>query len=72
MLAAGSLFCASAAGVRLLVTHGDAVSAGQPLAMLYAPRRRERLAVAARLVQDAIAISPVASAAKPLVLEVVE
>ncbi len=61
-----------AAGVRLLVTHGGAVSAGQPLAMLYAPRRRERLAVAARLVQDAIAISPGASAATPLVLEGVE
>ena len=61
-----------AAGVRLLVTHGDAVSAGQPLAQLYAPMRQERLAVAARLVEEAIVVSSAAPDAKPLVLEVVE
>jgi len=61
-----------AAGVRLLVTHGDAVASGQPLAMLYAPMRRDRLEDVARLVRDAIAISPAAPAARPLVLEVVE
>ena len=61
-----------AAGVRLLVTRGDKVSVGQPLAELYAPTRTERLATAARLVQEAVAISSDAPAAKPLVLEVVE
>ena len=61
-----------AAGVRLLVTHGDKVSAGQPLAQLYAPLRPERLAAAVQLVHDAIAISSEVPAAKPLVLEVVE
>ena len=58
-----------AAGVRLLVTHGDKISAGQPLAQLYAPLRPERLSAAARLVQEAVTISPVAPAAKPLILE---
>ena len=61
-----------AAGVRLLVTHGDKVSAGQPLAQLYAPLRPERLAASVQLVHDAIAISSEVPAAKPLVLEVVE
>ena len=61
-----------AAGVRLLVTHGDKVSAGQPLAELYAPARPERLAVAARLAEEAISVSGDAPAARPLVLEVVE
>ena len=61
-----------AAGVRLLVAHGDKVSAGQPLAELYAPARPERLAVAARLAEEAISISGDAPAARPLVLEVVE
>lgn len=61
-----------AAGVRLLVTHGDAVSAGQPMAMLYAPMRRERLDVANRLVRDAISVSSAAPVARPLVMEVVE
>ena len=58
-----------AAGVRLLVTHGDKISAGQPLAQLYAPLRPERLSAAARLVQEAVVISPVAPAAKQLILE---
>ena len=61
-----------AAGVRLLVTHGDKVSAGQPLAQLYAPTRPERLPAAAQLVQEAIAVSSSAPAPKPLILEVVE
>ena len=61
-----------AAGVRLLVRHGDKVSAGQPVAELYAPMRRERLAAAARLVEEAVSFSDVASEPKPLVLEVVE
>ena len=61
-----------AAGVRLLVTRGDKVSAGQPLAELYAPARPERLTVAAQLVEQAIACADDAPAAKPLVLEVVE
>ncbi len=60
------------AGVRLLVAHGDKVSAGQPIAQLYAPMRPERLPVAARLVEEAVAISSAAPAAKPLILEVVE
>ena len=61
-----------AAGVRLLVRHGDKVSAGQPIAELYAPMRRERLTAAARLVEEAVSFSDVASDPKPLVLEVVE
>ena len=61
-----------AAGVRLLVTHGDRVQAGQPLAQLHAPVRPERMPVAAKLVQEAIAVSSTAPAPKPLVLEVVE
>ena len=61
-----------AAGVRLLVTRGDKVSAGQPVAKLYAPMRPERLEVASRLVQDAVVISEDAPAPKALVLEVVE
>ena len=61
-----------AAGVRLLVTRGDKVSVGQPLAELYAPARPERLTVAAQLVEQAIACVDDAPAAKPLVLEVVE
>ena len=61
-----------AAGVRLLVRHGDKVSAGQPIAELYAPMRRERLTAAARLVEEAVSFSDVASEPKPLVLEVVE
>ena len=61
-----------AAGVRLLVTRGDAVSAGQAVAELYAPTRPERLAAALRLVQEAIAVSADAPAPRPLVLEVVE
>ncbi len=63
---------APAAGVRLLVTRGDKVSAGQPVAELYAPTRPERLAAASRLVQEAVAVSSDAPVAKPLVLEVVE
>ena len=61
-----------AAGVRLLVTRGDKVSVGQPMAELYAPTRPERLAAASRLVQEAVAVSSDAPAARPLVLEVVE
>ena len=61
-----------AAGVRLLVTHGDKVSAGQPLAQLHAPTRPERLPAAAQLVHEAIAVSSSAPAPKPLILEVVE
>ena len=61
-----------AAGVRLLVTHGDKVSAGQPIARLYAPQRPERLDVAKRLVEEAVVLSRDEPAAKPLVLEVVE
>ena len=61
-----------AAGVVLAVTHGDRVEAGQPLAKLYAPTRPERLADAARLVQESIAVTPQAPAAKQLILEVVE
>ena len=61
-----------AAGVVLAVTHGDRVEAGQPLARLYAPTRPGRLDDAARLVQESIAISPEAPAAKQLILEVVE
>ena len=61
-----------AAGVRLLVTHGDRVSAGQPVARLYAPTRPERLDVAKRLVEEAVVVSRDAPEAKPLVLEVVE
>ena len=60
------------AGVRLLVTHGDKVSVGQPLAQLYAPTRPERLPAAVRLVQEAIVVSSSAPAPKPLILEVVE
>lgn len=60
------------AGVRLLVTHGDKVQAGQPLAQLYAPTRPERLPAAARLVQEAVEVSSAAPAPKPLILEVVE
>ena len=59
------------AGVRLLVKRGDKVRAGQPVAQLHAPMRPEHLAGAARLVQEAIAVSAEAPAAKPLVLEVV-
>ena len=61
-----------AAGVRLQVTHGDKVSAGQPLAQLHAPTRPERLPAAVRLVQEAIAVSPSAPPPKPLIVEVVE
>ena len=61
-----------AAGVRLLVAHGDKVSVGQPLAELYAPTRPERLPAAARLVEEAVVIADGAPAPKPLVLEVVE
>lgn len=61
-----------AAGVTLAVTHGDRVEAGQPLAKLYAPTRPERLADAARLVHESIAVTPEAPAAKQLILEVVE
>ena len=61
-----------AAGVRLLVTHGDKVQAGQPLAQLYAPMRPERMPVAVKLVREAIEVSSVAPAPKPLILEVVE
>ena len=60
------------AGVRLLVTRGDKVSAGQSVAKLHAPMRPERLEVASRLVQDAVVISEDAPAPKALVLEVVE
>ena len=60
-----------AAGVRLLVTHGDKVSAGQPLAELFAPMRPERLAIATRLVEEAVTLLDDAPAAKPLILEVV-
>ena len=59
------------AGVRLLVKRGDKVRAGQPVAQLHAPMRPEYLAGAARLVQEAIAVSAEAPAAKLLVLEVV-
>ena len=61
-----------AAGVRLLVTHGDRVEAGQSLAQLYAPMRPERMPVAVKLVQEAVEVSSVAPAPKPLILEVVE
>ena len=61
-----------AAGVRLLVTHGDRVQAGQPFAQLYAPMRPERMPVAVKLVQEAVEVSSVAPAPKPLILEVVE
>ena len=61
-----------AAGVRLLVTRGDKVSVGQPLAELYAPARRPSDVLAAQLVEQAIACADDAPAAKPLVLEVVE
>ena len=60
------------AGVRLLVTHGDKVQAGQPIAQLYAPMRPERLPAAERLVEEAVEVSSVAPAPKPLILEVVE
>ena len=60
------------AGVRLLVTHGDKVQAGQPLAQLYAPMRPDKLSVAAQLVQEAVEVSSAAPAPKPLILEVVE
>ena len=60
------------AGVRLLVTHGDRVEAGQPLAQLYAPVRPERMPVAVKLVQEAVEVSSIAPAPKPLILEVVE
>ena len=61
-----------AAGVRLLVTHGDRVEAGQPLAQLYAPIRPERMPVAVKLVQEAVEVSSIAPAPNPLILEVVE
>ena len=61
-----------AAGVRLLVTHGDKVQAGQPLAQLYAPVRQEKVPVAVQLVQEAVEVSSVAPAPKSLILEVVE
>ena len=60
------------AGVRLLVTRGDKVSAGQPVAKLYAPMRPERLEIASRLVQDAVVVSEGAPSPKALMLEVVE
>ena len=61
-----------AAGVRLLVKRGDGVSAGQPLAQLYAPTRPERLPAAVRLVQEAIAVSSAAPTDRPLIVEIVE
>ena len=61
-----------AAGVRLLVTHGDKVQAGQPLAQLYAPVRQEKVPVAVQLVQEAVEVSSIVPAPKPLILEVVE
>ena len=61
-----------AAGVRLLVKRGDGVSAGQPLAQLYAPTRPERLPAAVRLVQEAIAVSSAAPTVRPLIVEIVE
>ena len=61
-----------AAGVTLAVAHGDHVEVGQPLAWLYAPTRPERLADAARLVQESVAVTSEQPAAKQLILEVVE
>ena len=61
-----------AAGVRLLVTHGDKVQAGQPLAQLYAPVRQEKMPIAVQFVQKAVKVSSIAPAPKPLILEVVE
>ena len=61
-----------AAGVTLAVAHGDRVEVGQPLAWLYAPTRPERLADAARLVQESVAVTSERPAAKQLILEVVE
>lgn len=46
------------AGVRLCVTHGDRVVAGQTLAILYAKDRPTKLPVAANLVESAIQVSP--------------
>ena len=61
-----------AAGVTLAVAHGDRVEVGQPLAWLYAPTRPERLADAARLVQESVAVTSEQPVAKQLILEVVE
>ena len=58
-----------AAGVRLLVAHGDKVAAGQPVAQLYAQGRKDRLEAASRLVREAVSVSADAPAPKPLVLE---
>lgn len=47
------------AGVRLCVTRGDAVAAGQTLAVLYAKDRSAKLPVAAKLVEGAISMSSI-------------
>ena len=56
-----------AAGVVLAVKPGEAVSAGQTLARVYS-RRRDARAAAARLLQDAFALTDRAPEAQPVVL----
>ena len=60
------------AGVRLLVAHGDRVSAGQAVAELCSSMRPDRLDAAVKLVESAVSVSAMAPAPKPLVLEVVQ
>ena len=60
-----------AAGVRLLVSHGDMVNEGEPVAELYAPQKPDALDVAASLAAAAFSFSAEKPDPKPLVLETV-
>lgn len=57
------------AGVRLLVTYGDPVAAGQPVAEIRTTTHPDKLSAAQNLVAAAVAVDAVPPAAKPLVLE---
>ncbi|MGN0852949.1 MAG: thymidine phosphorylase [Kiritimatiellia bacterium] len=57
------------AGVRLRVTHGDAVVAGQTIAVLQARDRPEKLPAAAELVATAITVSSTRSVPPPRIVE---
>ena len=61
-----------AAGVRLLVAHGDRIVAGQQYSRLYSYARPEKVDSAAKLLREAITVTADPPGAKPLVLEVVE
>lgn len=60
------------AGVRLLVSRGEPVTSGQPVAELYAQAPAERLEEASKLTARAIEIGPEKPAAKRMIREVVE